>query len=390
MKIFKHSIKFLTLALLLSLSSCKDKYPDLGEGLFAEIVTNKGTMVAKLTYDKTPVTVANFVALAEGTHPMVTDSMKGKPFYNGLTFHRVMDQFMIQGGDPLGTGAGSPGYKFGDEFDETLKHSKPGILSMANSGPSSNGSQFFITEKETPWLNNKHSVFGELVLGLDIQDSISNVEVAPGNKPIEPIIMQQVNIIRQGFDARKFDAVKTWETELPLLEEKAQKKLEEKKRKAEEARLEAEKKTEEAAKEILPTLNEYKSKAKALPSGLMMYTITEGNGVKPKQGQTVNLKYAGYFTDGKLFGSNDKELDIKYGIYHEQKEQQGFYNPLSMAVSPDAPMVAGFKEGVANMKVGDKTYLYLPSHLGWGERGRGQIPPNADVIFIIEMLEIVK
>ncbi|WP_412984345.1 peptidylprolyl isomerase [Pontimicrobium sp. IMCC45349] len=390
MKILKHSIKFLTLAFLLSLSSCKDKYPDLGEGLFAEIVTNKGTMVAKLTYDKTPVTVANFVALAEGTHPMVTDSMKGKPFYNGLTFHRVMDQFMIQGGDPLGTGAGSPGYKFGDEFDETLKHSKPGILSMANSGPSSNGSQFFITEKETPWLDNKHSVFGELVLGLDIQDSISNVEVAPGNKPVEPIIMQQVNIIRQGFDARKFDAAKTWETELPLLEEKAQKKLEEKKRKAEEARLEAEKKTEEAAKEILPTLNEYKSKAKALPSGLKMHTITEGNGVKPKQGQTVNLKYAGYFTDGKLFGSNDKELDIKYGIYHEQKEQQGFYNPLSMAVSPDAPMVAGFKEGVANMKVGDKTYLYLPSHLGWGERGRGQIPPNADVIFIIEMLEIVK
>jgi len=208
MNTLKHSMKILTLIIFLSLSSCNDKYPDLGDGLYAEFITNKGTMVAKLTFEKTPVTVANFVALAEGNHPMVDSIYKSKKFYNGITFHRVMDKFMIQGGDPTGTGSGSPGYKFGDEFDETLKHDKPGILSMANSGPATNGSQFFITEIPTPNLDNKHAVFGELVLGLEIQDTISNVKTAARNKPVEDVVIEELNIIRQGFAARNFDAVK--------------------------------------------------------------------------------------------------------------------------------------------------------------------------------------
>ena len=228
MKVLRSVIMTCTVMFLLSATSCeKDKYPELGEGVFAEIVTNKGTMVAKLTPEKTPVTVANFVALAEGDHPMVVPKFKGKPFYNGLIFHRVMNNFMIQGGCPEGTGRGTPGYRFGDEFDDDLRHDKPGILSMANPGPHANGSQFFITEKPTPWLDEKHAVFGELVLGLDIQDSISNVEVAPGDKPVEQVVIQEVNILRQGFDARKFDAVKTWETEFPKMDERAKRRAEE-------------------------------------------------------------------------------------------------------------------------------------------------------------------
>jgi len=163
MKITKSITTLFGILLLLSSSSCQNKYPELGDGVFAEFATTKDTMVVQLFYKKAPLTVANFVGLAEGTHPLLADSLKGKPYYNGTIFHRVIDQFMIQGGDPTATGMGDPGYKFGDEFDETLKHDKPGVLSMANSGPSTNGSQFFITEVPTPHLDNRHAVFGQVI-----------------------------------------------------------------------------------------------------------------------------------------------------------------------------------------------------------------------------------
>jgi peptidyl-prolyl cis-trans isomerase A (cyclophilin A) len=390
MNTLKHTMKVIVIILFISLSSCNEKYPDLGDGLYAEFVTNKGTMVAKLTFEKTPVTVANFVALAEGNHPMADSTFKGKKFYNGLIFHRVIDKFMIQGGDPTGTGSGSPGYKFGDEFDETLKHDKPGILSMANSGPATNGSQFFITETPRPNLDNRHSVFGELVLGLEIQDTISNVKTAARNKPVEDVIIEELNIIRQGFAARKFDAVKVWETELPKLEERKKQREEEARKKAEEAQKIKVEKTEAASAEILPIITDYKSKAKTLASGLMIHYIIKGNGVKPNQGQSVKINYEGYFTDGRLFDSNRKELEEKYGMYNPRKEEGGYYGPMPMKISPDALMIAGFKEGAAAMRVGDKAYLYIPSHLAYGENGRGQIQPDTDLIFIIEMIEIVK
>ena len=251
MNTLKHAMKILVLILFISFSSCNDKYPDLGDGLYAEFVTNKGTMIARLYFEKAPVTVANFVALAEGKHPMVDSIYKGKKFYNGLIFHRVMDKFMIQGGDPDASGRGGPGYKFGDEFDNTLKHDKPGILSMANGGANLNGSQFFIMEVPYPSLDafdsqgnlkncdnprvSCHAVFGELVLGLNIQDTISNVKIGPGNRPIEDVVIEELNIIRQGFDARNFDAVKVWETELPKLEEKKRQREEEVRKEEEEA-----------------------------------------------------------------------------------------------------------------------------------------------------------
>jgi cyclophilin family peptidyl-prolyl cis-trans isomerase len=167
--------------------------PPEGEinGLYADMVTNKGKIRIKLEFKKTPLTVANFVGLAEGTKN--SSRNKGVKFYDGLTFHRVIDNFMIQGGDPLGTGGGGPGYKFPDEFDPSLKHDSPGILSMANSGPNTNGSQFFITHKATPWLNGKHTVFGKVVAGLDVVNKIEK-----GDRIIS------ITIIRNGTEARQF------------------------------------------------------------------------------------------------------------------------------------------------------------------------------------------
>ena len=386
MKLTKSITTFFGILLLLSNSSCQNKYPELGDGLFAEFATTKDTMVVQLFYKKVPLTVANFVGLAEGTHPQLADSLKGKPYYNGTIFHRVIDQFMIQGGDPTATGMGDPGYKFGDEFDETLKHDKPGILSMANSGPATNGSQFYITEVPTPHLDNRHAVFGQVVKGLEVQDSISNVAVAPGsNKPLEDVEILAVNIIRQGFGAKGFDAAKTWEKELPLLEEKRLKKIEEAKKEAERLKKIAEEKMEAAAAEILPVLEDYKSKATATDSGLLAYTITEGNGEKPALGSVVKLYYEGYFADGKLFSTNVKDIDVKCGTYNEQKEQRGMYNQMPMKFSADAQMIPGFKEGVLAMTKGQKSFFYLPSHLAYGENGRGPIKPNSDLIFIVEL-----
>ena len=388
MKLKKSFTSVLGLIFLLSTLSCQNKYPELGNGLYAEFATTKDTIVVELFYEKTPLTVANFIGLAEGTHPKLADSVQGIPFYNGTIFHRVINEFMIQGGDPSGTGMGKPGFTFGDEFDETLKHDKPGVLSMANSGPATNGSQFFITEVPTPWLDNKHSIFGQVVKGQEVVDSISNVQVMPGsNKPLEDIRILSLNIIRQGFGAKRFNAAKTWNREFPLLEEKRLKKIEEAKQEAERQKKIAEEKMETAAAEILPVLEDYKSKATTSDSGLLSYTIKEGTGEKPKQGQSVKLYYQGYFTDGKLFGTNVKDIDIKCGTYDEKKEQRGFYNLMPMQISADAKMITGFKEGVFNMKKGDKTFLYLPSHLAYGEAGRGPIAPNSDLIFIIEMVD---
>lgn len=391
MKFFKIPMKLFVLALLMSATSCNNQYPDLDDGLYAEFVTNKGTMVAKLTYEKTPVTVANFVALAEGNHPMVTDSLKGKKYYNGIIFHRVIDKFMIQGGDPTGTGSGDPGYKFGDEFHPDLMHDKPGILSMANSGPATNGSQFFITEVPTPNLNFKHAVFGEIVKGLEIQDTISNVKTSkPGDKPIEDVVIQELNIIRIGLAAKSFDAAKTFTEELPKIAEKQKILQEEQRKKAEEAKKEREAKNVETAKSVKPVLDDYLAKATASASGLKTHFIVKGTGEKPKLGANVKVNYEGYFTDGRLFDSNRQDIEEKHGMLNEMKVQRKMYAPMPMKISPDARMIQGFKEGVASLSVGDKAYFYIPSHLAYGESGRPPIEPNTDLIFILELVEIVK
>jgi len=373
----------LLLSIVVVFTSCK-QYKDLGDGLFAEFDTNMGKMVIKLSYNKTPITVANFVALAEGNHPDVDSIYKGLPFYDGLIFHRVMNNFMIQGGDPEGTGRGGPGYNFPDEFDETLLHDKAGVLSMANSGPATNGSQFFITETPTPHLNSKHTVFGEVVLGLEIQDSISNVETGVGNRPISDVIIKKVTIISQGDDANKFDAVNVWNVELTKLVEQ-NRLLEEEKEKA---RIENQAKGKDKAISFLPTLNNYKSKSIKYESGLRTFYITKGTGIKPKQGDNVNLFYELYDTQANLIDSNSKECEEDYGIYDSEKELRGRYKPMPMQLSPDAQMITGFKEAVGTMKVGDKMFAYLPSNIGYGVNGNGTIKPNQDLIFIITMVSV--
>ena len=372
MKFIKSMLPLSLLFLFVTATSCKDPYPDLGDGLFAEITTNHGVMVLKLEFEKTPVTVANFVSLAEGNNKMVDSTYEGKNYYDGLTFHRIINDFMIQGGDPLGTGTGGPGYRFKDEITD-LKHDKPGTLSMANSGPGTNGSQFFITEKETPWLDGRHTVFGYIVKGEDVLLKISDLETEPGDKPKEDVVMTTVKIIRQGKAAKKFKAADLFNNHFE----------EEEKLKAEkEARLKI------AEEENAAILEEYKAQAETFDSGLMLYKITEGTGTKPENGTTVPVFYEGYFTNGKLFDSNVESVSRKFEMFNQRRLDGGGYDPMPVIVGPEAQMIPGFKEGVAALNIGDKAFLYLPSHLAYGPQGAGGvIPPNADLIFIIEMVD---
>ncbi|CDF78770.1 peptidyl-prolyl cis-trans isomerase [Formosa agariphila KMM 3901] len=376
MTLLKQSIKFILLTLLVSFTACNEKYPDLEDGMYAEIITNKGTMVANLEFEKTPVTVANFVSLAEGTNTMVDSTFKGKKYYDGIIFHRVIDGFMIQGGDPTASGSGGPGYKFEDEFDETLKHDKPGILSMANAGPGTNGSQFFITESATPNLDNRHTVFGELVEGIAIQDSISNVEVGPNDKPVEDVVIKSINIIRKGSAAKKFDANAVFLESFKEIERKKE---------------EAEKKLNEAKAAFLENDKAIKAEMKTLPTGLGLSMLSEGDGAKPSSTDQVLIKYAGYLEDGTLFDTNDPETAKSFGVYNPQRDQQGGYQAFPMIYNETAGLIPGFREAMLNMNVGDKVRAYIPAALAYGERGAGNvIKPNSNLIFDLEIVGIAE
>jgi cyclophilin family peptidyl-prolyl cis-trans isomerase len=366
--------------------SCQASYPNLEDGLYAEIVTNKGTMVAELYYDKVPVTVANFVALAEGNHPMVKEEYKGKRYYDSITFHRVVNNFMIQGGDPTASGSGDPGFKFPDEFHPDLKHDKPGILSMANPGRDANGSQFFIMEKEWPSLDNRHAVFGYVVEGMDVHDSISNVPVinprARNHKPIDDVVITKLNIIRKGSAAKSFNAPKVFEVEMPKIKERQEK-----------LKAEAKAKADALAKDAIA---EFKKKDEQLKdqlitseTGMKMVITHKGDGVQPTSAQKVKIACAGYFEDGTLFWTTWKDVAEKNGKYDEQQDKAGYYAPFSMPYNETASLVAGFREAMLKMKVGDKARVYIPSHLGYGESGRAPlIPGNTDLVFDIEIVSI--
>ena len=357
--------------------ACDNNNKDLDDGLYAEFNTSMGTMLIKLSYEKTPVTVANFVALAEGNHPKVDNDFKGIKYYNGIIFHRVIDNFMIQGGDPKGDGTGGPGYKFLDEFHETLKHDKPGVLSMANSGPGTNGSQFFITEVPTPHLDFKHSVFGHVVRGIEVQDAISNVETSVGNRPVKDVIINRVKIIRIGNDAKQFDAVKTWSEMEPKLFITQQIEEEKKMRRIDSfAKIEKEK-----------NLN-FKSKAKKIKSDLEIFYIKKGKGIKPKIGDEISFYYEGYLaSNGLLFGTNRREIMQNYGMYSAEEEAKGWYEPSKVIFSNEMQLIEGFKQVLMMMNVGDKIYAYIPFKMAYKDRAMGnRIPPNSDLEFIIELV----
>ena len=376
----------LVFSVVIALTSCKTgKHADLGDGIYADIQTNKGDIVIKLEHNKTPITVANFVSLAEGNSPFVSEEYKGKKYYDGLIFHRVMKDFMIQGGDPTATGTGNPGYKFKDEFNDSLTHHKAGILSMANSGPSTNGSQFFITHKETPFLNGRHSVFGEVLKGLDVVDSIANVATSQApqkDRPVADVVMTTVEIIRNGKEAKNFDAVQIM-TDYFAAEEERLAKAE----KENQARMEAFKKMLPA---FVAELAEMKKKSKALPSGLQIHTLVEGTGERPKIGQQVKVFYAGYLENGTLFDSNIEEIAKMFNTYDERRKQGRGYEATPMLYSPEARLFPGFKEGLLTMKIGDKIRVFMPPHLGLGEQGGGPIPPNSNLIFDIEVTGIAE
>ena len=315
----------------------KNNNPNMNNDMYAKINTTKGDILLKLEYEKTPLTVASFVALAEGDMPNEHRS-EGIPYYDELKFHRVIADFMIQGGCPEGNGMGGPGYKFADEFHPDLKHDKGGILSMANSGPATNGSQFFITHKETPWLDGKHSVFGHVVEGMDVVNSIAQDDM-----------INTIRIIREGNEAKSFDAMKTFKS--------AQEEIE--KKNAEKARIAAEE------------MKKLTKGATVTKSGLAYKIINKGSGkVHPNASSTVTVHYTGKLVDGTIFDSS---------------VQRG--EPISFPLNRVIP---GWTEGVQLMVVGDKWTFIIPGNLAYGERGVPQagIGPNATLIFEVELLEI--
>lgn len=368
------------LAIVMTGASCEDKYKDVEDGIYAEIVTNKGTMFAQLYYEAAPLTVSNFVALAEGKHEkMSIDSLKGKPFYDGRIFHRVIKGFMIQGGDPAGTGSGSPGYKFDQEIVDTLKHDAKGVMSMANAGPNTNGSQFFIMHEPKPFLDGKYNVFGKVVKGLEVVDSIATTKTGAQDRPVEDMIMLDVNIIRKGREAKKWDAMETFNA---VIAEKAA--AEEKNRIAQEERAAKAPALREAkAKEFVAL----KAKAKAMDNGLMIYKKTEGTGGRPVDGNTVFIDYSGFFEDGRLFDSSNLEVSQNFDNVNPAKAAAGAYRPMGVKFDPAAGMVQGFKDAMLSMNYGDEIVAFIPSELAYGERGAGGvIPPNTDLIFEMKMM----
>lgn len=336
------SIHLLIVILILTVSACDSKLED---GLYANINTNKGEIFLELSFEQTPVTVANFVSLSEGTNNQVDEAYSGKPYYDGLKFHRVIKDFMIQGGDPLGTGSGGPGYAFDDEFVETLKHDGPGVLSMANSGPATNGSQFFITHKETPWLNGGHTVFGRVVSGQEVVDSIAQNDT-----------IISVKIVRKGKAARNFDAPAVFDNYF------------------------AEK--DKVKNDKADALTKLKEQAQFTESGLG-YVITEaGSGEVVSTDKTINTHYAVYFEDGSLLDTSIKSVAEAYNMVNPKRP----YQPIPAQVGPEARMIEGFKEGLRLLKVGDKATLYLPYDLAYGESGNRGIPPMSNLIFEVEIV----
>ena len=344
-------MKALFVSLLLVTGNLFGQFLELPDGIYAEFNTSKGNIICMLEYQKTPMTVGNFVGLAEGNFK-VGDKVFSKPYYDGLIFHRVIKDFMIQGGCPKGDGTGDPGYKFYDEIESELKHTGPGILSMANSGPGTNGSQFFITHKATPWLDGKHTIFGHVVKGQDVVDAI-----AQGDK------INSVRIVRKGDKATAFNAINEFEKVYGPL------KAEDDKKNEAYAKIAA--MTEDQYKEYMykEVKKEFK-KAKMTKSGLVYIMEKEGSKAKPVQGTKLSIHYVGTLrADGKKFDSSRDRNQPMAFVYKEQR------------------MIPGFEEGIGLLGLGGKAKIFIPYFQAYGKGGRpGAIPPYSDLVFEIEVV----
>ncbi|MAF27521.1 MAG: peptidylprolyl isomerase [Gemmatimonadota bacterium] len=331
------------------------------DGIYAVFETTVGDFVCRLHYDKVPVTVGNFVGLAEGTKEFKdakTHEMTTRPFYDGLGFHRIIKDFMSQGGCPLGNGRGDPGYRFIDEFDPALRHARPGILSMANSGPGTNGSQFFVTHVPTPWLDDKHSVFGECVMGLDIVLGMGQVPMkgSQNSTPVTDIVANSVRIVRTGESAKAFDAAAAFARQDEIRAAATERKA------AMEKQF-----TDKLGAELGVNLDERQT----TPTGLEFVVLEEGEGASPESGQTISAHYTGYLLDGTKFDSSvdrGQPFDTQIGVRR---------------------VIPGWDEAFLEMKPGEKRVLFIPPDLGYGPRGAGGvIPPNATLIFVVELLAV--
>jgi len=314
-----------------------NKITTMQDGLYAKFNTTKGEILVALEFKKTPGTVGNFVALAEGN---LENNVKpqGTPYYDGLKFHRVIPDFMVQGGCPQGSGSGNPGYKFDDEFHPDLKHDGPGVLAMANAGPGTNGSQFYITHIATDWLDNKHTVFGKVEHGQEVVDAI-----AQGDK------IESLEIVRVGADAEAYNAIEAFRTFEGSREKR-------------EAEVKAAANTE---------LDKLATGFDKTESGLRYQIIQKGNGVKAEKGKTVSVHYKGQLSDGTVFDSSYKRnepIDFPLGV---------------------GQVIPGWDEGIQLLKVGDKARFVIPSHLGYGSAGAGGvIPPDATLVFDVELMDV--
>ncbi len=309
----------------------------MNNGLYAKVKTSKGDIVLNLEFEKVPGTVGNFVALAEGN---LENSAKpqGEKYYDGLKFHRVIADFMVQGGCPLGTGTGNPGYSFEDEFHNDLKHDKPGILSMANSGPASNGSQFFITHVATPWLDNKHTVFGNVIEGIDIVNAIAQDD-----------LLESVEIIKVGDAAENFNAIEAFRN----------------------FEGDREKRLAESKNQMEADLDKLAAGFHKTDSGLRYQILQKGNGQKAEKGKKISVHYKGQLPDGTVFDSS-----------YQRKQ------PIDFTVGT-GQVIKGWDEGLQLLQVGDKARFVIPSQLAYGSQGSGGvIPPNATLIFDIELMDV--
>ena len=325
------------------LAGCAEEYPDLEDGLYAELETTRGTIMIELAYEKAPLTVTNFVGLAEGT--IDSSAPEGEPFYDGLSFHRVVEDFVVQTGDPNGDGSGGPGYRFPNEIDQSLTHGSAGVVSMANSGPDTNGSQFFITKNAAPWLDGQYSVFGEVVEGQDVVDSIEEGDT-----------LETVKIIRKGEAATDFETDQAaFDDRLAELEEK---------------RREDQRRT---VAQQLSYVDRNWPDAEDAGEGMRYIIEEEGSGPSPEAGDTVAVHYTGYLLNGMPFEST-----------REQEE------PVEFTLGEES-IIEGWERTLLDMRVGEERRAIIPPNLAYGSRGaRDIIPPNSFIVLDVELVDIVE